>query len=123
MDFVRIIEEEFTQSYFNLQFPVKASQNSFIFEAMVKNNEKLIIFGNVVRERHWPKSGETPLTIVKVELQGILYCELLSRNQVINSQKYCSQLGRLKTVIQKNHCLCSERKLFFTTITHDGAHI
>ena len=60
------------------------------------------------------KRNESPLVIPKAGLhpkkvmlcvwwdwKGILYYELLSNNQTINSEKYCSQLDKLKTAIDQ----------------------
>jgi len=60
---------------------------------------------NVERKRSWRKRNEPPLTTPKAGLhskkvmlcvwwdwKGILYYELLSNNETINLEKYCSQL-------------------------------
>jgi len=33
--------------------------------------------------------------------QGVLCCEVLLKNQKINSSKYCSQLGQLKAALDE----------------------
>ena len=46
-----------------------------------------------------------------------LYYELLLKNQMINSNKYCSQLGQLKTALDEKHPVLVDRKYI---IFHQG---
>jgi len=43
------------------------------------------------------------------DCKGIVYYELLLQNQMINSEKYCSQLDRLKAVIDEKRPELSNR--------------
>jgi len=62
----------------------------------------------------WGKKDKPPQTAPKQNIHAkkvmlciwwdckeIVYCELLSQNQTINSEKYCSQLDRLKVAIDE----------------------
>ena len=66
------------------------------------------------RKRSWSKRGEPPSTTPKAGLhpkkvmlciwwnwKEIVYYELLSNNETIDSDKYCSQLDKLKVEITK----------------------
>ena len=76
-------------------------------------DEKWIGYNNVERKRMWGKLNEPPPTIPKTSLhpekvmykwwdwKGALYYELLLENQMINSNKYCSQLDQLKATLDK----------------------
>ena len=46
---------------------------------------------------------------------GVLYYELLPENQMVNSHKYCSQLGKLKAALDEKRPELVNRKL---TIFH-----
>ena len=79
-------------------------------------NEKWILYSNVERKRSWGKRNEPLPTRPKASLhpkkvmlckwwdwKGVLYYELLPENQMINSNKYCSQLDQLKAALDKKH--------------------
>jgi len=88
---------------------------------------------NVERNRSWGKRYEPPLTAPKAGLhpkkvmlciwwdwKGIVYYELLSHNQTINSDKYCSQLDRLKAAIdEKRPELVNRKGVVFHQTTPD----
>jgi len=86
-------------------------------------DEKWIIYNNVERKRSWEKRNEPPLVTPKAGLhpkkimlcvwwdwKRILYYELLSNNETINSEKYCSQLNELKTAIEQKRPKIANRK-------------
>ena len=86
-------------------------------------NEKWILYNNVERNRSWGKRNEPPQTTPKAGLhpkkvmlciwwdwKGVLYYELLSENQTINSNKYCSQLDQLKVALDKKRPELVNRK-------------
>ena len=83
---------------------------------VVSGDKKWIIYNNVERKRSWGKRNEPPLPTSKASLhpkkvmlcvwwdwKGILHYEFLSNNETINSEKYCSQLDKLKTAIEQKH--------------------
>ena len=62
------------------------------------SDEKRILYNDVEWKRLGGKYSEPPPTtsskgylVYMVELEGVLYYELLLENQMINSNKYCSQ--------------------------------
>ncbi|XP_012060168.1 PREDICTED: histone-lysine N-methyltransferase SETMAR-like [Atta cephalotes] len=92
----------------------KRNEKTPFLKQVVTGNEKWIIYNNVERKRSWGKRNEPLLTTPKTDLhpkkvmlcvwwdwKGILYYELLPNNEMINSEKYCSQLDELKTAIEQ----------------------
>ena len=85
----------------------------------MKNGSFTII---VERKRSWEKRNESPLAIPKassskeghalclVGLERDPYYEFLSNNEMINSEKYCSQLDELKTAIEQKRPEIANRK-------------
>ena len=85
-------------------------------------DEKWILYNNVEWKRLWGKWNEPPPTTPKSSLhpkkvmlciwwdwKGVLYYELLPENQMINSNKYCSQLDQLKAALDEK-CLESVKR-------------
>ena len=75
------------------------------------------------QKRLWGQQNEQLPTKLKAEVQpmkmvlcirwdwkGILYYELLLKNQTINSNKYCSQLNQLKVALDEKHLELVSRK-------------
>ena len=71
-------------------------------------------YNNVEQKRLWGKQNEPPPTTPKAGLhpkkvmlciwwdwKGVLYYKLLPENQMINSNKYCSQLDQLKASLDE----------------------
>ena len=86
-------------------------------------DEKWILYNNVEWKRSWGERNELPPTIPKPGLypkkvmlcirwdwKGVLYYELLPENQMINSNKYCSQLDQLKAALDEKHPESVNRK-------------
>ena len=85
-------------------------------------DEKWILYNNVEQKRSWGKRNEPPPTPPKARLhpkvmlciwwdwKGVLYYELLLKNQTINSNKYCSQLDQLKAALDEKHPELVNRK-------------
>ncbi|GFY33049.1 mariner transposase [Trichonephila clavipes] len=78
----------------------------------VNRDEKWVPYASIVRKRSWSKSGEVVQTVVNPGLtarkvllciwwnwKGIIYYELLSYGQTLNSDLYCQQLDHLKPAI------------------------
>ena len=74
-------------------------------------------------KRLWDKQNEPPTTTLKSDLQPkkvmlciwwdwkrVLYYELLLENQMINSNKYCSQWDHLKAALNEKHLQLVNRK-------------
>ena len=81
---------------------------------IITDDEKWIVYNNVVRKRSWSKRDEPPQTTSKAELhqkkimlsvwwgwKGVVFFELLSRNQTIASDVCCRQLNKLNAVVKE----------------------
>ena len=90
---------------------LKRNENVPFLKQIVMGNGKWILYNNVERKRSWGKQNEPPPTIPKAGLhpkkvmlyiwwdwKGVLYYELLPENQMINSNKYCSQRSEERRV-------------------------
>jgi len=90
---------------------------------MVTVDEKWVTYDNVVRKRSWSRRGESAQTVSKPGLtarkallcvwwdwKGIIYHELLSYGQTLNSDLYCQQLDLLKKAIDKKRPELTNRK-------------
>ena len=51
--------------------------------------------------------------VYMVDWKGVLYYELLLENQMINSNKYCSQLDQLKAALDKHSELVNRKCIIF----------
>ena len=84
---------------------------------------KWILYNNVEWKRLWDKQNEPLTTTLKSDLQPkkvmlyiwwdwkrVLYYELLLENQMINSNKYCSQWDQLKAALSEKHLQLVNRK-------------
>ncbi|GFW76375.1 histone-lysine N-methyltransferase SETMAR [Trichonephila clavipes] len=81
---------------------------------LVTGDEKPVTYDNNRRKRSLPKRGEATQTVPKPGLttkkillciwwhwKGIIYYELLSYGQTLNSDVYCQQMDRLKLAIDQ----------------------
>jgi len=81
---------------------------------MITGDVKWITYDNPTRKKLWMKKGQKAQAIAKSEWtrkkmmlcvwwdwKGIIYYELLSSNQTINSELYCEQLQRLQQAIER----------------------
>ena len=60
-----------------------------------------------------PKAGLLPKKVMLCiwwDWEGVLYYELLPEDQMINSNKYCSQLDQLKAALDERHLELVNRK-------------
>ena len=89
------------------------NENVPFLKQIVPGDEKWILYNKVEWKRSWGKQNEPPPTTPKASLhpkkvmlciwwdwKGVLYHELLE-NQMINSNKYCSQLDQLKAALEE----------------------
>ena len=90
---------------------------------IITGDEKGIVYNNVVRERSWIKRDEPPQTTSKAELhqkkivlsvwwdwKGVVFFELLPRNQTINLDVDCRQLNKLNAVVKEKRPELVNRK-------------
>ena len=77
-------------------------------------DEKWVVYDSVVQKRSWNKRDEPAQSTSKADVpqktvmlsvwwnfEGIVYFELLPRNQTINSSIYCRQLMKLDKEIKE----------------------
>ena len=94
---------------------LKCNENVLFLKQIVMCDEKWILYNNVEWKRSWGKRDEPPPTTPKAGLhpkkvmlcvwwdwKGVLYYGLLPENQMINSNKYYSQLNQLKATLNEN---------------------
>ena len=102
---------------------LKCNKKVLFLKQIVTGDEKWIVYNNVEWKRSWGKQNEPPATTPKSSLhpknvmlciwwdwKGVLYYELLLENQMINSNKYCSQLEQLKAALDEKHPEVVNRK-------------
>ena len=80
------------------------------YKRIITDDKKWIVYNNVVRERTWSKRDEPPQTTSKTELhqkkimlsdwKGVVFFELLPRNQTINSDVCCCQLNKMNAAVK-----------------------
>ena len=93
---------------------LKRNENVPFLKQIVMDDEKWILYNNVEQKRLWGKRNETPPNTPKAGLdpkkvmlciwwdwKGVFYYELLPENQMINSNKFCSQLDQLKAALDE----------------------
>ena len=90
---------------------------------IITGDEKWVIYDNVVQKRLWSKRDEPAQSTSKPDIhqkkvmlsvwwdfKGILYFELLTRNQTINSNVYCRQIMKLDKEIKEKRPELATRK-------------
>ena len=106
---------------------LKCNENVLFLKQIVMGDEKWILYNNVEWKRAWGKRNEPPPTTPKASLhpkkvmlciwwgwKGVLYYELLPENQMINSNKYLSQLDQLKAALdEKRPELVNRKRVIF----------
>lgn len=111
---------------------LKRNKNEAFLKRLVTADEKWIVYNNVIRKRSWSKRGEPPAATPKDGLhpkkvmlciwwdwKGVVYYELLPQGQTIDSDKYCSQLNKLKRALHENRPETINRK--GVVFHHDNA--
>ncbi|XP_026825471.1 histone-lysine N-methyltransferase SETMAR-like [Ooceraea biroi] len=89
-------------------------RNEPFLDRLITCDEKWIFYDNVVRKRSWCESessaqrtpkrnihGQKIMLSVWWDVRGIVYYELLPRNQTINTDLYCQQLERVQTKLKE----------------------
>ena len=73
-----------------------------------------------------PKAGLHPKKVMSCmwwDLKGVLYYELLPESQMINSNKYCSQLDPLKAALNEKHPELVNRKCIIIHQDNERPHV
>lgn len=99
---------------------------------MITGDEKWIIYNNVKQKRSWSKRDKPAQNTSKADIhqrkvmlsvwwdfKGIVYFELLARNQTINSDIYYYQLDKLNDSIKQKRSELTNRKS--VVLHHDNA--
>ena len=112
------------------------TRNEFdpFLKRIITGDEKWIVYNNIVRKRSLSKRDEPPQTTSKVELhqkkimlsvwwdwKGVVFFELLPKNETINSDVYCRQLNKLNAVVTEKRPELVNRKgviFHYTSLYH-----
>ena len=94
---------------------LKRNETDPFLKRTLTGDEKWVVYDNVVRERSWSKRDEPAqstsegdihqkkvMLCVWWDFKGIVYFELLPRNQTINSNVYCRQPMKLDKEIKES---------------------
>ncbi|GFW04476.1 histone-lysine N-methyltransferase SETMAR [Trichonephila clavipes] len=92
----------------------KRNEIDSFLKRMVTADKKWVSYDSIMRKRSWSKRGEVAQMVAKPELTArkvllciwwdwkrIIYYELLSYGQTLNSDLYCQQLDHLKLAIDQ----------------------
>ena len=93
---------------------LKCNETDPFLKRIITDNEKWVVYDNIVLERSWKKRDEPAQSTSKAgihqkkvmlsvwwDFKGIVYSELPPRNQTINSNVYCRQLMKLDKEIKE----------------------
>lgn len=108
---------------------IHLKRNEFdpFLKQIITGDEKWIVYNNIKRKRSWSKRDEPPQTTSKADIhqkkillsiwwdwKGVVFFELLPRNQTINTEVYCQQLDKLNAAInEKRPELVNRRSVVF----------
>ena len=112
---------------------LKHNEFDHFLKQIITGDDKWIVHNNVVQQRSWSKRDEPSQTTSKTELhqkkimlsvwwdwKGVVFFELLPRNQTINSDDYCRQLNKLNAAVKEKRPELVNRKgvIFHHTMLH-----
>ena len=93
---------------------LKRNETDPFLKRIITDDENWVIYNNVVRKRSWRKRDEPAQSTSKADIhqwkvmlsvrwdfKGIVYFELLPRNQTINSNVFCHQIMKLDNEIKE----------------------
>ncbi|XP_015429415.1 PREDICTED: ankyrin repeat domain-containing protein 12 [Dufourea novaeangliae] len=102
---------------------LKRNEADPFLKRIITGDEKWVMYSNIIRKRSWSKRDEPAQSTSKAELhqkkvmlsiwwdyKGVVYFELLPRNQTINSDVYCQQLLKLDEAIKEKRPELANRK-------------
>lgn len=111
---------------------LKRNQKEPFLKFLITGDEKWIVYNNMQRKRSWCKHDEQAPTTCKPDIhqrkvmlsiwwdyKGVIYFELLPKNETINSNIYCQQLINLNEALQKKRPELVNRK--GVVFHHDNA--
>ena len=107
--------------------PLKRNETDPFLKRIITGDEKWVIYDNIMRKRSWSNRDEPAQSTSKADIhqmkvmlsvwwdfKGIVYFELLLRNQTINLNVYCRQLMNLvKEIKEKRPELATCRGFIF----------
>ena len=102
---------------------LKRNETDPFLKRIITADEKWVVYYNVVRNRSWSKRDEPAQSTSKADIHQkkvmlsvlwdfkvIIYFELLTRNQTINSNVYCRQIMKLDKEIKEKRPELATRK-------------
>ena len=102
---------------------LKLNETGPFLKRIITGDEKWVVYDNLVLKRSWSKRDEPAQSTSKADihqkkvvlsvwwdLKGIVYFELLPRNQTINSNFYCRQLMKLEKEMKEKRLEVATRK-------------
>ena len=106
---------------------LKRNKTDSFLKRVITGDEKWVVYDNVVQKKSWKKRDEPAQSTSKPDIhqkkvmvsvcwdfKGIVYFELLPRNQTINSNVYCRQLIKLdKEMKEKRRELGTHKGIIF----------
>ncbi|XP_052834133.1 histone-lysine N-methyltransferase SETMAR-like [Octopus bimaculoides] len=110
----KLSEKNCSDRYSVCDMLLKRNESTPFLKQLVTGDEKLIVYEKTVRKRSWSLHKDPSKQQLKTNIhtkkamlcvwwdhKGIIYYELLPRNQAINSDVYCRQLAKLNQKIKE----------------------